>query len=362
MADKPIRILIIGEFPPPSGGVTISLNHLFNHLSRSSIVEPHKLDLTPSRKMQKSPYGKSPIIKNILSILRFLLTLPRAAWRSDVISLHIVSNKLPIYGPYSLLICRLFRKPFIVRKFGGTDPNSYNLIWRTLSILTLRLCNAYLAQTQDLVQAGKRDKIDHVHWFPTHRPLPNTKCKKPTKPCFRFIYLGQVRVEKGILVLADALDSLPSSSQIEVDIYGPISDDILSREYINSRCRMKYCGTIPADEVHTVLSQYDAFIFPTFWHGEGYPGAVIEALSVGLPVIATNWRAVPEVVTLDCGIIVPPQDNVALREAMETLRRSPDLWQSMHKAALQRGAFFSLSKWSTEFAKLCLRLKGRLAS
>ena len=38
---------------------------------------------------------------------------------------------------------------------------------------------------------------------------------------------------------------------------------------------------------------------PTFWKGEGYPGVIIEAMSVGLPVIASNMRGIKELLGED---------------------------------------------------------------
>jgi glycosyltransferase involved in cell wall biosynthesis len=46
--------------------------------------------------------------------------------------------------------------------------------------------------------------------------------------------------------------------------------------------------------IYTTLSEYDILVFPTRYPGEGFPGTILDAYISGLPVIATNWRFIPE--------------------------------------------------------------------
>ena len=60
--------------------------------------------------------------------------------------------------------------------------------------------------------------------------------------------------------------------------------------------RVGYCDVVEPDNVLDVLWQYDALLLPTYQPGEGYPGVIIEACAVGLPVICTLWHRLPELV------------------------------------------------------------------
>ena len=92
-----------------------------------------------------------------------------------------------------------------------------------------------------------------------------------------------------------------------IDVYGPFKDGDCS-EKIFENSRVDYCGVLPPEKVLPTLSQYDVLLLPSFHPGEGYPGIVIEAFSLGLPVIATNWQAIPEIVQDgENGLLVSPQ-------------------------------------------------------
>ncbi|MDC0505936.1 glycosyltransferase, partial [Amylibacter sp.] len=58
------------------------------------------------------------------------------------------------------------------------------------------------------------------------------------------------------------------------------------------------------------MSGYDFLVLPTTWHGEGYPGVIIEAFSIGLPVIATNFRAIPDLVKDNYNGFLVEQNNI----------------------------------------------------
>ena len=66
---------------------------------------------------------------------------------------------------------------------------------------------------------------------------------------------------------------------------------------------------------------------------EGTPVALIEAAAAGRPAAATAVGGVPEVVTEDVGIVVPPRDPIALGRAMTRLAESPELRAKMGEGA-----------------------------
>jgi glycosyltransferase involved in cell wall biosynthesis len=89
------------------------------------------------------------------------------------------------------------------------------------------------------------------------------------------------------------------------------------------------------DHVTKFLAAADIFILPSRW--EGLPIALLEAMSVGLPVIATRVEGVDEVVAdREHGLLVPVEDVAALSDAILQLLQDPQARRKMGMAAKQR--------------------------
>ncbi len=61
-----------------------------------------------------------------------------------------------------------------------------------------------------------------------------------------------------------------------------------------------------------------------------------EAMSSGLVPIANNCSAIPEFVDENCGILIPPESNVELADAIENLYNNPDLFMKLSEGAAKR--------------------------
>ncbi|MBL4710603.1 MAG: glycosyltransferase, partial [Flavobacteriales bacterium] len=87
-------------------------------------------------------------------------------------------------------------------------------------------------------------------------------------------------------------------------------------------------------EILSTMKKYDVLILPTYYEGEGYPGVIIEAYSIGLPVIATQWKSLPEIVEhKKTGFLVEPQNAKDLKRTIELF--NTDNYAEMSKNASQ---------------------------
>ena len=86
------------------------------------------------------------------------------------------------------------------------------------------------------------------------------------------------------------------------------------------------------DEVPKLLAQADVFVFPSLY--EGLPGAIIEAMLAGCPIVASNIPQVAELIKDgETGLLVPPEDPRALAAAVERLAGNRELAERMGAAA-----------------------------
>ncbi len=228
------------------------------------------------------------------------------------ISLHSSQDYI-IFGMFIILIGKILNKRTSLRKFGGEAIRTYegsgsfkkhylNLIFSQMDTLFF--------QTKYLVEFFSK-KNSNTFWFPNVR----RRTIKPSIPRDfqkRFVFISHVIREKGIDEIIEAFKELDDS--YTVDIYGPILDKKYTKEYFLKH-NMSYKGALEATEVIGMLNQYDVVLLPSY--KEGYPGIVIEAYSLGIPVITTSLQSIKEIVdSYKTGILIEPKNVNELLEAI----------------------------------------------
>ena len=102
----------------------------------------------------------------------------------------------------------------------------------------------------------------------------------------------------------------------------------------------EFLGT--SDDAVVVMSAFDIFALTSV--REGKPVALMESLSMGLPIVATTVGGVPEMISNGIeGFLVPESNPEAVAEAILTLARGKQLRVEMGAAALRRAVFFDAS-------------------
>lgn len=348
MNDRRLRILLIGPAPDviegaAIGGVTIPFKRLVELLRRRDDVE---LTFVSTHGVRGG---------GILGVARFLGVLcriARAAPRAHVVSLHAVLRVgFPLLGTYVWLVAGLARKPYILRKFAGTDYSAFHPLRRAAIHWVVRRAAGYLVETKALAEGARRDGIEHVSWYSNSRPMPALPADPdPTRACRRFVHVGQLRMGKGIREIIEAGERFGDDTV--VDVYGMPGYDV-PLSVFDGLARVRYRGPFPLDGVLDVLSRYDVLLLPTTMETEGYPGVVFEAYGAGLPVICTRWRQLPEIVDETTGILVEPRSADALYRAMKQLSRDPALFARLRQGVRVRRGEFSDVVWCERFVVLC---------
>lgn len=86
------------------------------------------------------------------------------------------------------------------------------------------------------------------------------------------------------------------------------------------------------DDVPRLLAAADVFLLSSKWEGE--PIALLEALAMGLPCVATDTDGAREILRdTGAGLLVPRGDSKALAQALETMRREPEMRRGMAAVA-----------------------------
>jgi len=332
-----LRILLIGRLPPPLGGTTVLCAQLVRELSTHPDVDVKVINTTGVQSFM-------PMIKVFLNILS-------KTPKFDVISLHATNRGALRLGHILWCICKVYRKPLIIRLFGGFFDQKYTSLPKLIRCLTRRtVLNADLClfETKHLVQyfAGIANK---PVWYPNSRPvIDNTVKAKEKHSARRFVFVGHVIATKGVREIITAGEQLNSSST--VDIYGPFRGDITERDFAGLKV-VRYCGVLEPQEVIPTLQTYGVLLLPSYW--EGYPGVILEAYSAGIPVISTQCGGIPEIVDETSGILIEPKNSEQLLVAMKKLIADDKLYQSLCHGVAEKREIFSSEEWTNEFVKLC---------
>jgi glycosyltransferase involved in cell wall biosynthesis len=98
------------------------------------------------------------------------------------------------------------------------------------------------------------------------------------------------------------------------------------------------------------LERLHVYVQPSLYEGFGI--ATLEAMARGRPIVATEVGATPELVTPDCGVLVPAADPPALAAAIASLLPDPDRRRALGRAAWERSRSFSEERMVQSLAAL----------
>lgn len=305
------KVLMVGNLPtkdPRSiGGATILTQRIFKYIKTKSTID---LSFLTVRKHWKSK----------IQLLDYLWFPFRFLWYQrgfKQISFHASIDFHFTVGPLVTGLCRLLGKKYSYHFFGGNFHHKFQklpkLYQKWLRVTILKADTVFM-ETLEMIDFFKDDDINLV-WLPNSRKAPAIK-STPEKFEKRFVFISRVTPTKGVDTITEAVKNIPKDYTI--DIYGPLDQHFYNKKYFQNTA-INYLGVLDTNEVIPTLLKYDVLILPTFYPGEGYPGIIIEALSVGLPIICTKWNALNELVTDDMnGKIIPIKSSKALTEAIKS--------------------------------------------
>ncbi len=156
-------------------------------------------------------------------------------------------------------------------------------------------------------------------------------------PGFLFVKVGSFREEKDHGTLLDAFGrsrDLLQDAKIVLVGGGKLESEIRAKtEQLGLADRVVFCG-ISAD-VRPILKSCDAFVMSS--HSEGMPRAMMEAMSMGMAVVATAAGGVPEVAEDErSALIVPTRDAARLADRMVRVYKDASLRERLGGAAAAR--------------------------
>ena len=304
---KTIFIGSLGGGNVPNDGVSVKNYHIVGKLKRYC----KRLKIIDTQNWKKNPFV-------LFHILYILITHPKSKY---ILSL----NNNSAY--------RLIR---IINKIAPKAEIIYWVIGGTIGkwILEGRIKKEPYGKLKEIIVEGQSMKDDlekaglrNVSVMPNFKSIPKIeKSKKEiNQDKLKLVFLSRVTPDKGCDLIIDAAAKLNMEGykdKYSIDFYGPIGEEYkqIFLEKKKDVDNLTYKGFIDLRDLgnYNLLAGYDAMLFPTYWHGEGFPGIIIDSYACGLPILASDWNMNKDfIIHGETGIIFEPKSVNAITKTIK---------------------------------------------
>ena len=279
-----------------------------------------------TRRVTSRSFSRRGSLAYAIDVLRWVARLSR--WRPDVVHLNYSG-----YGPS--LACAAWQCgiPVVARAGGPYIPGNLSNRWVSAYVANCR------AHADALLQSPLRDLVTVTgDLYRPSRLRSTMTLERPLAPkaagTVRLVFLGQLVERKGVHILIDALARTTTPCELLLaggDWNAPgyaqrlkvmVADAGLSSRVIFENHRA---------DVGAVLNTADIFVLPSL--SEARPRSIIEAMSLGVPVVASDAGGIPSLIADgDTGLLARAGDAASLARAIDRLAAPGDLRRQIGEA------------------------------
>lgn len=153
-----------------------------------------------------------------------------------------------------------------------------------------------------------------------------------------FLFVGAIEPKKNVVRLLEGY--LSANVQQKLVVVGPLAwqsekEQILLKQHPD---KIIYLNYVSNDSLNTLMRHARALIFPSLFEGFGLP--VMEAMSVGLPVITSNISSLPEIAG-GAAYLVDPYNVGEIAAAIDRLSKDDALCEELSQKGKERAKYFS---------------------
>lgn len=337
--DKRLRILLVGPFPPPMGGIVRYAQDMMD----SELAKKHEItffrDNIPFEWRPRSATDKFTwnIIRRdgffttarVLSfVAERMISLNKELKRGNYDVLHVLSTAgLGFFrNSVHIWLAKKKRVKTVFHLLGQIDdlyrdagPNMKKLIKKCLDLSDVHIVQSPLLA--EIVRAVTCRPVYSVfNGVKVNDFTPEEGYSKSSGSRIRVIALGVPGHKKGTFDLLEAASRLKKKDiNIEFLFVGAGDIDRFNKlaEKMDVADSVCFTGSVDDKKRIELLKTSDVFALPS--HAEGQPIALLEALAAGLPVVSSTVGSIPEVVKEKNGFLVKPGDVDNLVKHLEVL-------------------------------------------
>ena len=293
---------------------------------------PSKMASKPWLQLLAIPY----IINGFFQCIRIC-----RKWRPDVIHAH-----WPFPHAYIALgAAKLFKIPLVLNFHGAELLLIRKKKW-VKPLLKFAIGQAQAIFANSSFTAGKIKALRNVdvEWSPYGTTLETSRLQGECRNGkFKILFVGRHIERKGICYLIEAAKYLPRDKfEIRIVGVGDLTEQLKQQAAaVNEGAEIIFTGKLSPEDLANEYKTANVFTLPAIvdhkGDTEGLGVVLIEAMELGLPIVASNVGGIPDVVVDgESGILVPEKDPVALANAFKRLEADPTLIQKLLAGARKR--------------------------
>ncbi len=337
-----VRVLVVGQTPPPFGGQAVMIQALLN--GRYERVQLFHVRLAFSDDMES--VGKfAP--RKLWVLFTTILRIWVARFKHGTRVLYYPPagpNMVPVLRDIILLCATrwLFRHTAFHFHAGGVSTFSPQLPAALRPLFRLAYGTPSLAirtapqNPEDGKALGARHNIVVPNGLPDMRGTVPEHRAHGHQPVV-ILFTGVLIPSKGVTVLLQAFGSLVKQGcNVQLELMGKWGDDAYrqaSETFVNEHGlgqRVTFLGVKRDQEKFMHFAACDIFCFPSYFEAESFGLVLAEAMQFAKPVVTTNWRGIPSVAHDGVnGFVVPVKDTDAITDRLKRLVNDPALRERM---------------------------------
>lgn len=310
-----MRIILLAPLPPPVGGMSMWTLKYLEHAKKVGLnVELVDIALKGrrSRDITLKRSLCSEIVRSIMIRKELMQKLRRGA---DVIHFNSCCSKFGIFrDAYLIRVCRRKKVPILLECHSNIESQLGHSAWPykafRRAVINSSLVVVLNQRSQKFVESiVEKNKIVVLPNFIDDSFLQHYKQLR--EYATKAVFVGHVTKEKGILDLFEVANIVKN---ISFDIIGKIDRTI---DISLAPPNVNILGELPSKEVTKAMDNSDFLFFPS--HTEGFSLVMLESMSRGIPIIASDVGANFEMVENHGGFIISSGDIKGFVNAIQKI-------------------------------------------
>lgn len=326
MKDYKVKVLMFGSDLSIKGGMTTVVKSFLN-----ASLDEIKIKYVPTH------YSESTIV-NMCKFFMNLYYINSEIKRNDIIHMHMSERGSCIRKYILYRLSKKNKKKVIIHMHGAEFKEYYekasNFIKVKIEDMLVESDYVFtLGENWNNYVKSINNKINSVI-LRNSVDIPSY-CVSIDQRIFKILFLAVIEKRKGIYELVEGIDKLVNcysgNKIIEVTIAGVGQEEEKIRSLVKEKKLEKYfrfVGWVENEDKIKLLKEAHLFVLPSY--NEGLPMAILEAMSYGIPVIATDVGSINEAVRDEInGYLIKTPNSELLKDRILRCIEDIEMWNKM---------------------------------